>query len=189
MIPTLITQRLALRAWRPDDLERYQSMSADAEVMQYIGDGVPRTSDEAALSFERMIEAWRKHGFGVFAVEHLDTESLIGLCGLEQVDPGTQTALDADRAIEIGWRLDRRYWGQGYAVEAATAAADWAFSPESNLDLMQLLAIIQVKNDASIRVAERLRMERERRTIVPSYQRWIDVYALGRETWTSRTNE
>ncbi len=160
-------------------------MSADADVMKFIGDGVPRSPEQAASSFERMTEGWRKHGFGVFAVEHLETESLIGLCGLEQVDPSVQSALGAERAIEIGWRLDRERWGQGYATEAAAAAADWAFSQEANLDLARLLAIIQVKNSPSIRVAERLKMTHERRTIVPGHQQWIDVFELDRAGWTT----
>lgn len=185
MIPTLITQRLALRAWRPEDLEAYQAMSADVEVMQFIGDGNPRSDAESAVSFERMMEGWRKHGFGIFAVEHLESGSLIGLCGVEQVDPAVQNALGAERAIEIGWRLDRSRWGEGFATEAARAAADWAFSAEANLDLARLLAIVQVNNDASIRIANRLGMTRERRTIVPGHQRWIDVFEVSRTSWLS----
>ena len=161
-------------------------MSADPEVMRFIGDGQPRTSSDAEISFGRMNEAWRKRGFGIFAVEELETESLIGLCGLEPVDPTVAAAIDAEHATEIGWRLDRSCWGNGYATEAATAVTDWAFSADAALDLRRLLAIVQVKNTASIGVAERLHMVREQRTIVPGNQRWIDVFEVSRAAWTAR---
>jgi RimJ/RimL family protein N-acetyltransferase len=59
--------------------------------------------------------------------------------------------------LEVGWMLARSAWGQGYASEAGAAAIDWAWT---TLDTARLISIIQPGNARSIRVAERLGMEK-----------------------------
>ncbi len=177
-----MTQRLAVRPWRPEDLASYQELSADPNVMAYLGDGKPRTSREAHHSFDRMQASWQTNGFGTLAIEHLDDASFLGLCGLAPVE----NLSDLDAEVEIGWRLKSEHWGNGYATEACAAVIDWAFSGDVNIELSQLFAIVQVSNRSSIRVAERLGMQRERRTIVPGHQRWVDVFQIDAPTWQDR---
>jgi RimJ/RimL family protein N-acetyltransferase len=55
--------------------------------------------------------------------------------------------------FDIGWRLVRRYWGFGYATEAARAALADAFQ---RLGLAEILAYIAPDNQRSQRVMERL---------------------------------
>ena len=58
-------------------------------------------------------------------------------------------------AVEIGWRLARAHWGQGYATEAAHAALAHAFGP---LDLPEVVRFAVPGNLASRRVMERIGM-------------------------------
>jgi RimJ/RimL family protein N-acetyltransferase len=57
--------------------------------------------------------------------------------------------------IEVGWHLDPAAWGSGYATEAARALLDYAFT---DLGLDRVVAVVDPRNEASRRVAERLEM-------------------------------
>jgi RimJ/RimL family protein N-acetyltransferase len=61
----------------------------------------------------------------------------------------------AGSGVEVGWKLGRHAWGQGYATEAGTAAIVWAFD---HLGVDQLISVINPEDTASLRVAERLGM-------------------------------
>jgi RimJ/RimL family protein N-acetyltransferase len=175
-MPTLMTKRLLLRQWQQDDLAPFVEMSADPEVMAYIGDGTPRTNKEAAASFNQIRKGWAKSPFGLFAIELLDNQQFIGFCGLSE-----PTFLpEVLPSVELGWRLRRDMWGRGLASEASSAVADWAFD---TLNQQRLVSVIHVNNLASRKLAEGLGMVRERRTIVPKNSIWVDVYELEREAW------
>jgi len=114
------TQRLVLRRWQPDDLDRFAALNADPEVMRYF----PSTYDRSAT--EAMISAWEakidRQGFGLWAVERVEDGALLGMAGLNPVPPGIITG----EGLEVGWRLARHAWGYGYATESGRAAIDVA---------------------------------------------------------------
>ncbi len=175
-MPTLMTKRLLLRQWQPEDLEPFIQMAADPEVMAYIGDGTPRTSEEAAASFDQIRKGWTRGPFGLFAIELLENQQFIGFCGLSE----PAFLPEVLPSVELGWRIRRDMWGNGLASEAARAVADWAFD---TLEQQRLVSVIHVNNLASHKLAEGLGMVRERRTIVPKNSIWVDVYELEREAW------
>ncbi len=172
----LVTPRLVLRSWIPADLAPFAEMCADPDVMRFIGDGSVRTPADAQMSIARSQESWAKHGWGLLAIECLETESFIGFCGLAEPD----LLQPLQPSVEIGWRLTRAAWGRGYATEAAAAVVDWAFS---TVQLKRLVAVVQLDNLASHRVADKIGMRREQRTIVPGLGVWVDVYELGQANW------
>ena len=63
--------------------------------------------------------------------------------------------------MEVAWTLRRPFWGLGYATEAARTALDVAFT---RLYQAHVISMIHADNEASIRVAQRLRMRLEGRT-------------------------
>src|SRR3954470_12806767 len=105
----LRTERLLLRQWRDDDLDALAPMYADPEVMRYIRDGSVLSRQQTAEHLARMQAHWQEHGFGLFAAESRETGEVTGWVGLAvpyflpEVMP----------AVEIGWRLGRRFWGRG----------------------------------------------------------------------------
>ncbi len=110
----LTTPRLLLRAFRRDDLPHYAALNADLEVMRHLG-GVALTreaSDQLAVWAQ---ERYAREGTGLLAIERRSDGVFLGMCGLHCL---TDWYPDD---IEIGWRLARAHWGQGYATEAATA--------------------------------------------------------------------
>jgi len=120
MAISLRTPRLLLREWRDDDRELFARMSADPVVMEML---LPMDRAASNALITQMQAHCHKHGFCQWAVELRGEVSLIGAVGLNWVPHKTPFT----PAVEMGWRLARSYWGQGYAVEAALAVIDDAF--------------------------------------------------------------
>ncbi len=151
MYETLETERLKLRKFAEADLDDYARMSADPEMMRYIGAGVVLKRPEAWRSLAMLLGHWQLRGYGMWAVEEKATGAFIGRLGLHFPEgwPG----------IEVGWLIDRSRWGQGLATEGGRAAMAFAFE---RLGLARLCSLIHPQNVASIRVAEKLGMSPER---------------------------
>ncbi|MFF7197259.1 GNAT family N-acetyltransferase [Streptomyces sp. NPDC008079] len=165
------TPRLVLRRWREDDIAPMAEINADPEVMRYIGDGQPRDLEQTAESIERWEEEWDDEGFGLFAVELLASGELAGFTGLS-----VPTFLpEVLPAVEIGWRLGRQFWGQGYASEAAHATLEFALQ-DRGLD--RVISIAQLGNDASENVMRKLGMVPDRTTTHPVSGRPVRVHAI-----------
>ena len=171
----LTTSRLLLRRWREDDLPAMAAINADPEVMRWIGDGTPIDDEATAAATARSEQHWETHGFGLFAVEIRATGQLAGFTGLN-----TPYSLpEVLPAVEIGWRLGRRYWGQGIATEAARAALDFGFT-DRRLD--RVVSIHQLGNDASGRIMQKLGMQLYRE-ITDNRGRRVRIYAIGRDEY------
>lgn len=167
--PAIKTSRLLLRRWRSDDVEPFAAMCSDPEVMRYIGSGDTRTREQAAAAIAAFESAWEAKGFGLFAVELLGSNRLIGFTGL------TEPAFlpEIMPAVEIGWRFKRQSWGKGYATEAARAVLRFGLGEAG---ISQIVSIHQVGNDASARIMQKLAMRFDRETIDRTCGRLVHVY-------------
>ena len=164
---TVETERLVLRGWRDDDLDGLAAINADPEVMRYILDGSVRDREQSAAGLGKMRRDWAEQGFGLFAVERRG--ELIGWAGLA-VPAFLPEVLPA---VEIGWRLGRRFWGHGYATEAAAAALRFGFE-EAGLD--RVISIRHVENTRSARVMEKLGLVHDFDTVVPGHGQPVAVH-------------
>ena len=152
--PELETERLLLRGWRTGDLEPFAEMNADPLVMEHFPSAM--TAQETGLMVARIEPAFEEHDFGLFAVEVKSTNTFIGFCGL------SVPYIDAPfmPAVEVGWRLAKQHWGNGYATEAARAAIVYGFGT-AGLDEIVSFAI--PANQRSLKVMERLGMTHDPR--------------------------
>lgn len=149
MAIALRTPRLLLREWRDGDIEPFAAMAADAEVMAMLPPPPDRAACEAWIG--RMQTRFAGLDFAYWAVELPGEASLIGAIGLSRVTfPAHFTP-----TVEIGWRLARRYWGQGYATEAARAVVEDGFFRH---DLAEIVAFAALSNQRSRAVMARLGM-------------------------------
>jgi ribosomal-protein-alanine N-acetyltransferase len=169
----LKTERLLLRLIEFGDAAALMNIFGDAEVMRF-GDGVqPREWVEGWI--QTCLESYAVHGFGPYAVAEQSSGEVIGYCGLYYFPD-----VSGKPEVEIGYRLRRSAWGQGYAVEAARAVRDFAFE---QLDIQRLIAIIDPANVASIRVAEKIGMHYESEVMFEGYTHPDHVYVIERYHW------
>jgi RimJ/RimL family protein N-acetyltransferase len=166
------TERLLLRDWQPSDAEPFAVLNADPEVTRYLRGPVPRAESDELIA--RIRAHWRDHGFGLYAVEVKETRDFAGFIGLAV----PSFLPDVLPAVEVGWRLAREHWGSGYATEGARACLDHGFG---DLGLRQVISIIDPRNAASVRVAEKLGMTRGRDRIHPQTRVRLAIYAKNAE--------
>jgi RimJ/RimL family protein N-acetyltransferase len=150
--PSLRTERLLLRRWRQSDRDAFVALNSDPAVMEYFLSTLTRVESDALA--DRIETEFVKRGYGLWAVEVPGLSQFIGYVGLAYHDfPARFTP-----AVEIGWRLDRPFWGQGFATEAAKAAVADGFERARLDEIVSFTATINLR---SIRVMHKLGMTRD----------------------------
>ena len=145
----LNTDRLGLRQWRKSDYIPFVRLNADPLVMEYFPSTL--STEESNRLADRIKEGISERGWGLWAAELKSTNEFIGFVGLNV--PAAD--LPFSPCVEIGWRLDRKFWGMGYATEVATAVMRFGFE---ELELEEIVAFTAVNNYRSRAVMRRLGM-------------------------------
>lgn len=148
----LETERLALRRLLPDDLDALFALYSDPQIRQYFPEGTLSYA-ETREELEWFLNGHPRHPeLGLWATIHKPSGRFIGRCGLL---PWT---IDGRDEVEVAYLLDKAFWGQGLATEAATALVRYGFE---RLNLTRLICMIDPRNQASIGVARRIGMSLE----------------------------
>ena len=145
----LSTPRLRLRRWRDEDRGPFAALNADRVVMEFFPSVLSAEQSDAVM--DRIEAGFDECGFGLWALQVRATGEFIGFTGL------AVASFDAHftPAVEVGWRLARSAWGNGYATEGARASLAHAFGP---LGLGEVLSFTTTTNKPSQRVMERIGM-------------------------------
>lgn len=167
----LLTPRLRLRRWRASDREAMAAINRDPEVTEFLNRPVDEAATRAFLA--KTEEHWAEHGFGHCALEAREGPLADQLLGFVGVAYPTFLPPLAERP-ELGWRLARAAWGQGFATEAALAARDDA---RGRLALPELISIIHPENQRSQRVATKVGMSVEQRLYFEPLGRDVEVWS------------
>ena len=154
------TPRLILRPWRKSVMSLFAEQNDDPMVMQYLTGVLTRAESDAYV--ERAERHFVENGFCKWAVEVPGISPFVGAVGLTRV----RFKASFTPAVEVAWRLRQRFWGQGYATEAAAAAIADGFD---RVGLKEIVAMTALGNTASIRVMERLGMSRSIEFDYPSH--------------------
>lgn len=159
--PRILTERLLLRRWTEADRAPFARINADPAVMEHF----PAVLDAAASDamIERIEAGFERNGFGLWAVERLDSGEFIGFVGLAVPSFAahfTSSSGSDSRwpAVEIGWRLAADAWGNGFASEAASAVLAYGFG---TVGLSEIVSFTARSNVRSQRVMERIGMVRD----------------------------
>jgi len=145
------SERLGFRNWKTEDAAIMAEINADKEVMEFFP--AIQTKDQTLLFIERMQNEFSEKGFCYFAVDHLKTNELIGFIGIHE-----QTfEADFTPCIDIGWRLKRSAWHQGFATEGAKRVLDYAFN---SLNLQQIYSFTPEINSRSEHVMKKINMKK-----------------------------
>jgi RimJ/RimL family protein N-acetyltransferase len=154
--PERLTQRLTLRRWREADREPFAEMNADPVVMEHFPAPLDRERSDAFV--ERLEGQFEEHGFGPWAVEVTATGEFIGFVGLLLPSFHVDWMDQRQRPIvEVGWRLRRSAWGNGYASEGAREALRFGFA---ELGLREVYSFTVRSNAMSVAVMHRIGMSR-----------------------------
>ena len=151
----LETQRLRLRQFTPDDVDRLVELDSDPLVMRYITFGAPTPREVyTEVIRPRWIAIYRDTPLlGYWAAEERDSGEFHGFFHLrpDRIDAGEQ---------ELGYRLRRDSWGRGYASEGASALIDHGFL---RVGVEKVSARALAGNHGSRKVMEKcgLRFERD----------------------------
>ncbi len=147
------TNRLILRRWQESDLNPFIDMNADPTVMRYF----PNPLDEnGTRSLYNMIQKeFSDYDYGLYATEEKSSGHFVGFIGFHWA----KLNIDFCPSIEIGWRLDKRFWGKGYATEGAKACLDYGFN---HLLFDKIISFTATKNLASQSVMQKIGMKFDR---------------------------
>lgn len=151
MLESLPTPSFTLRVPRSEDASIFARLF-DAEVMRFIGDGTVRDAAWYRESIERQIEAQERLGLCLQTV--VVRGDVAGFVGAQR----WSAEWGPTGATELGWRLGRSFWSRGLA----TSAARQVITEARRLKLRELVAMVDMQNAASLRVADRLSMRRVR---------------------------
>lgn len=151
--PELDTERLLLRALQQRDVADLFALFGDPEVMRYWSQPPMQALAEAEAMWVAATEAFAATESFRWALQSRSDDRMIGTCSLFHLDAPNGRA-------EIGYALQRRYWGQGLMQEALRAVIGYAFDPDG-LDLGRLEADLDPRNRASARLLERMGFLRE----------------------------
>lgn len=177
------TSRLILGTWLETDRDLFREINADPKVMEFFP--FRRSHEEADAFLGKLNGMITGDGLGFYAVVLKETQEPLGFCGLSHPNlPG----IFPDDAIEIGWRLAARFWGNGYITEAASALLGSAFA-HRHIDIVVSFAV--EKNHRSTNVMKRLGMRRRpeldfRHPRVPDTHPQLKrhvVYTVSQEEW------
>jgi ribosomal-protein-alanine N-acetyltransferase len=146
------TPRLDLAPWRVEDAAAGLAIYGDPEVAKWLSPAVDPIGDEEAMraAVVRWIEmdADADPPTGHWAVTRRLDGELIGSVTLRRMPPDEED-------LELAWQFAPRFWGHGYATEAAHAVAQWGFERSAH----ELFAVTRPNNERAIKLAERLGMQ------------------------------
>lgn len=145
----LETERLYIRHFNPNDVDLLAPILGDKDVMYFSSTGAMNREGIKSYLENRILQSYQQHGWGLYALMNKNDNELVGFCGL------LAQIVDDQSHSEVAFRFAKKYWGQGFATEAATAVKNYA---HTTLAIDELISIVHLDNTASIRVIEKVGM-------------------------------
>ena len=174
MLPLEIrTPRLLLRPWSVRDVDDLLGYANDEQWSRYIPAPFPYGEDDARrfVELQTRLDWKRHHGW---AMEHDGRAS-----------GGLDVRIDVDTRLgQLDYALARRLWNRGLMTEALRTVIDFAFDRVPIL--IRIESSVHVRNQASMRVLEKVGMTRMSRRCERSEVGLEVSFGLSRATWEAR---
>ncbi len=174
------TQRLRIREFNEGDYAALRNMDTRAEFNTYEREFVTEAETRSSLqeSISTQLEIPRTVYRLAITIQPQDTVK--GVIKISSINARI-------REWEVGWAIHPDEWGKGYATEAAWKVIDWVFR---EFGVHRVVAYCHAENTASVRVMEKLGMQRDGRL---KEVRWLNgmwwdelVYAILEREWKSK---
>ncbi|MDH4089682.1 MAG: GNAT family N-acetyltransferase [Cyclobacteriaceae bacterium] len=160
----LESARLVTRMLTENDIPIWADFFADKEAVEFFPAFVLSSNLESARHWvDKQLKRYADNRFGLQALIDRKSNDFVGQCGLIRQE------VDDKEEVEVGYHIFKKYWGQGFAPEAARLFIDYAFQHDLTASV---ISIIDRKNIKSQRVAEKNGLAMEKET------KWsgLDVY-------------
>ncbi len=155
------SSRLGFRNWTSKDVDHLHLMCTDKEVMEFFPDIWSLNQTDQFV--KRMQQSFVDNGYCYFAVDILKSKKFIGFIGLS-----LQTfEAEFTPCIDIGWRLKKSAWDNGFATEGAKACLNFAFK---KLNLKSVVAIAPALNQKSQQVMKKIGMTEQATFLHPAIE-------------------
>lgn len=152
----LETNRLLLRRFTLDDIDAYNELGTNPQIIRYVGNQPFASLDVARETLTAApLKDYATYGYGRLACVWKQTGQVIGFCGPKFL-PDTGE-------VDLGYRFLPNFWGMGLATESGLAAIDYA---RHQLGLQRLVGWVHPDNVASARVLTKLGFSFDRSTTV-----------------------
>jgi RimJ/RimL family protein N-acetyltransferase len=142
--PSLRTPRLNLRPLLPEEAGVLHRIYQSEGVLRYFPNPAPPPLEKLQRFVAGQQAHWEEHGYGNWGILPDGEREIIGWAGLQYLPELGET--------EVGFLLDRPFWGKGYATEAALASLRFGFE---GFNLDHIIALVHPENLASRRVIEK----------------------------------
>jgi ribosomal-protein-alanine N-acetyltransferase len=150
MITPIETERTFIRELQSSDAEGMFAMDSDPDVHLYLGHKPFKNINESVEMINFIRTQYAENGIGRWAIENKNTNEFIGWVGFRLMK---ETINRQTNYLDFGYRLRQKYWGKGYATEAANAALKFGLEV---LKLKDIYAMTDIDNLASRRVLEKI---------------------------------
>ena len=150
-LPTIEASRVRLRHLAESDTDSLFELFSDEEVTRYWSAPPFQKRAQAAELLAAIKEGFRQKSLFQWGIAQKSGDKVIGTTTLFHLD-------EKNRRAEIGYALNRQFWGNGFVNEALSSLFDFAFT---ELNLHRIEADVDPQNSASIRVLERLGFQKE----------------------------
>src|SRR6187402_3310583 len=144
------TKRLLIREILPTDLEGMFELHADPDVHRYLGNATVSSKEQTVDIIKFVRQQYIDYGVGRWAIIHKKTNEFMGWTGLEFVTKETNHHKDY---YDLGYRLSKRFWGQGIATESAVASLDYAFD---KLNANEVYGMADCENEGSNKILKKV---------------------------------
>lgn len=151
------TDRLFIRPVTEADIEPWQEFFVNNYALPFFSFDDERSAlVKARVWVKRQFKRYEENRLGLMALVSKETGDLVGMCGLLAQD------VDGQQEVEVGYHILPKYWGNGYAFEAARFFKKFAF--DNNIT-DRLISIIHPENYPSQNVARKNGMELEKEVV------------------------
>lgn len=144
------TNRLIIREIQPTDLDEMFKLHADPEVHIYLGNRTITSKEKVMEAIDWLQQQYIDFGVGRWAMINKATGNFIGWTGLEYV---TKEINKHKNFYDLGYRLLKEFWGQGFATESAFASLDYGFD---KLNIKEVYAMADCNNIGSNKILKKV---------------------------------
>ena len=143
------TERLHLREILESDIQNFFELDSDPEVHKYLGNNPVTEIKEVEGMIKNIRKQYTENGIGRWAIVNKINNEFIGWSGLKY-----EKQLRKDfNYYDLGYRLKRKFWGSGFATEAALASLKFGFG---EFKLNEIFAAAHIENDASNKILQKV---------------------------------